>query len=127
MPRNMPRNMPRKLPITLYEVESKGRYHEHWLASSHLDAARRAISHAQELGQTLDRVDVSAMVEPEDAGEGGLVYVVNDTRTFAIERGRVRRADQPDEPRARQQCEQPSGDSRASKRAVPQESAARHS
>ena len=115
MPRNMPRNMPRKLPITLYEVESKGRYHEHWLASSHLDAARRAFSHAQECGQTLNRVDVSAMVEPEGAGEGGLVYVVNDTRTYAVERGRVRRADPHDEPGARQQCERPSSDNRTSK------------
>ena len=97
----MPRNMPRKHPITLYEVESKGRYHEHWLAWSHLDAARRAFSHAQECGQTLDHVDVSAMVEPEDAGEGGLVYVVNDTRTYAIERGRIRRTDPHDEPGAR--------------------------
>jgi hypothetical protein len=92
--------MPRKHSITLYEVESKGRYHEHWLASSHLDAARRSFSHAQECGQTLDRMDVSAMVEPEDAGEGGLVYVVNDTRTFGIDRGHVRRADPPDEPGA---------------------------
>jgi len=117
--------MPRKHFITLYEVESKGCYHEHWLASSHLDAARRAVSHAQECGQTLDHVDVSAMVEPEDAGEGGLVYVVNDTKTYAIEHGRVRCADPHDEPGARQQRERPSSDNRASKRAVPQESAAR--
>jgi len=123
----MPRNMPRRHSITLYEVESKGRHHEHWLAWSHLDAARRAFSHAEECGQTLDHVDVSAMVEPEGAGEGGLVYVVNDTRTYAVERGRIRRADPPDEPGARQQCEQPSSDNRASKRAVPQESAARSS
>ena len=39
--------MPKKQSITLYEVENKGRYHEHWLASSPLDAARRAIAHAQ--------------------------------------------------------------------------------
>lgn len=79
--------------MTLYEIECKGRYHEHWLAVSALDAARRAFSHAQECGLTLDRVDVSSMVQPEDAGKGGLVYVVNDTRTYAILRGRVRRAD----------------------------------
>jgi len=85
--------MPKKHSITLYEVESKGRYHEHWLAISHLDAAQRAISHAQELGLTLDRVDVSLMVPPEDSRKGGLVYVVNDTRTYGIEHGRVRRAD----------------------------------
>jgi hypothetical protein len=97
--------MPKEHSITLYEVESKGRYHEHWLAVSHLDAAQRAISHAQELGLKLDRVDVSSMVHPEDSRKGGLVYVVNDTRTYAIDRGRVRRADSPDEPHARQQCE----------------------
>jgi len=111
----MPRNMPRKHPITLYEVESKGRYHEHWLASSHLGAARRAFSHAEECGLKLDRIEVSAMVQPEDASKGGLVYVVNDTRTYAIEHGRVRRADPPDEPGARQQCERPSSDNRTSK------------
>ena len=98
--------MPKKHSITLYEVENKGRYHEHWLALSPADAARRATAHAQECGQALDHVDVSSMVQPEDAGKGGLVYVVNDTRTYAIERGRVRRADPPDEPHARQQCEQ---------------------
>ena len=98
--------MPKKHTITLYEVENKGRYHEHWLAVSHLDAAQRAISHAQELGLTLDRVDVSSMVQPEDSGKGGLVYVVNDTRNYAVVRGRVRRADPLDEPHARQQCEQ---------------------
>ena len=95
--------MPKKHSITLYEVENKGRYHEHWLASSWLDAARRAFAHAQECSLQLDHVDVSSMVPPEDSRKGGLVYVVNDTRTYTIERGRVRRADQP---RARQQCEQ---------------------
>ena len=85
--------MTKNRAITLYEVENKGRYHEHWLAISHLDAAQRAISHAQELGLTLDRVDVSLMVPPEDSRKGGLVYVVNDTRTYAIRQGRVRRAD----------------------------------
>ena len=98
--------MPKKRSITLYEVENKGRYHEHWLAASHLDAAQRAISHAQELGLTLDRVDVSSMVPPEDQMKGGLVYVLNDTRNYAVVRGRVRRADPPDEPSARQQREQ---------------------
>ena len=98
--------MSRKHSITLYEVENKGRYHEHWLAWSHLDAAQRAISHAQELGLTLDRVDVSSMVPPEDQRKGGLVYVLNDTRNYAVVRGRVRRADPPAEPRARRQCEQ---------------------
>lgn len=81
--------MPKKNSITLYEVQCKGRYHEHWLAHSALDAARRAFSHAQELGLKLDRVDVSSMVQPEEAGKGGLVYVANDTMTFAVERGRV--------------------------------------
>ena len=99
--------MPKKHSITLYEVENKGRYHEHWLASSPLDAARRAISHAQECGLKLDRVDVSSMVQPEDARKGGLVYVANDTRIYAVDRGRVRRADPP------------GSDNRASKRTVP--------
>ena len=98
--------MPKKPHITLYEVEDKGRYHEHWLAWSHLDAARRAVSHARELGLTLDRVDVSSMVPPEESTKGGLVYVANDTRTYAMVRGRVRRAKPPDEPSARQQCKQ---------------------
>lgn len=87
--------MPRKHSITLYEVENKGCCHEHWLAATALDAARRAVAHAQECGLTLDRVDVSTMVPPEDASRGGLVYVANDTRTYAIERGRVRRVDPP--------------------------------
>jgi hypothetical protein len=90
--------MPRRHSITLYEVESKGCYHEHWLASSHLDAARRAFSHAQECGLKLDHVDVSSMVEPEDADEGGLVYVVNDTKTFDVERGRINPIGQSSEP-----------------------------
>jgi hypothetical protein len=90
--------MPKKHSITLYEVENQGRYHEHWLAASALGAARRAVAHAQECGLELDRVDVSAMVQPEDASRGGLVYVANDTRTYAIERGRVRRVDRPGEP-----------------------------
>ncbi|MCY2928816.1 MAG: hypothetical protein NTV86_04855, partial [Planctomycetota bacterium] len=76
--------MPRTHSITLYEVENKGRYHQHWLATSPLDAARRAISHARELGLTLDRVDVSSMVQPEDPRKGGLVYVDNDTRAYTI-------------------------------------------
>jgi hypothetical protein len=97
--------MPKEHSIALYEVESKGRYHEHWLASSPLDAAKRAFGHARECGLKLDRLDVSSMVQPEDSRRGGLVYVANDTRTYAIERGPVRRADPPDEPRARQQCE----------------------
>lgn len=87
--------MPRKHSITLYEVENKSRYHQHWLATSPLDAARRAISHAQELGLALDRLDVSSMVQPEETTKGGLVYVANDTRTYTIERGRVRRAAPP--------------------------------
>ena len=85
--------MPKKPSITLYEAENKGCYHEHWLAFSHFDAVRRAISHAQELGLTLDRVDVSSMVTPEHAGKDGLVYVLNDTRTFVIQHGRVKRID----------------------------------
>ena len=76
--------MPKKHLITLYEVENKGRYHEHWLAASFLDAAERAISHAQECGLKLDRVEVSSMVPPDDTGKGGLVYVANDTRAFAL-------------------------------------------
>ena len=94
--------MAKKHSITLYETENKGRYHEHWLAVSYLDAAQRAISHAQELGVTLDRVDVSSMVPPEDQRKGGLVYVLNDTRNYAVVRGRVRRADPPAEPRGQQ-------------------------
>ena len=82
--------MPPKPSITLYEVERKGRYHEHWLAWSHLDAAQRAISHARELGLSLDGVTVSAMVYPEAAGEGGLVYVVSRSVTCAVVSGRVR-------------------------------------
>ena len=77
--------------ITLYEVEKKGCYHEHWLAFSHADAARRAVSHAQEIGLALDRVDVSSMVPPEEDSKGGLAYVLNDTRTFVVHHGRVRR------------------------------------
>jgi hypothetical protein len=92
--------------MVLYETEQEGSYHEHWLAFSALDAARRAFAHARECGLKLDRVEVSSMVQPEDSRKGGLVYVVNDTRTYAIERGRVRRSDQPGDPRARQQCEQ---------------------
>jgi hypothetical protein len=99
--------MPKKHSITLYEVENKGRYHEHWLAASPLDAARRAISHAQECGLKLDRVDVSLMVQPEDTNNGGLVYVLNDTTTYAGVRRRVRLAAPPDDPRARQKCKQP--------------------
>jgi len=76
--------MPKKHSITLYEVEDNGRYHEHWLATSFLDAAERAMSHARECGLKLDRVKVSSMVPPEDTGKGGLVYVVNDTRVFAL-------------------------------------------
>jgi len=56
--------MPKKPSITLYEAERKSLYHQHWLAFRHLDAARRATSHAQELGMKLDRVDVSSMVPP---------------------------------------------------------------
>ena len=93
--------MPKKPSITLYEVETKGRYHEHWLARSPADAARRAVSHAVECGLTLDCVEVSSMVQPEGVGKGGLVYVVNDTRTFAIERGRIKRIDPPSERRSR--------------------------
>jgi hypothetical protein len=76
---------------TLYEVESEGRYHEHWLAFSPLDAARRAVSHARECGLAPDRLDVSSMVQPEDARKGGLVYVANDTRTYFVSQGRVKR------------------------------------
>ena len=84
--------MPKKHSITLYEVENKGLCHEHWLASSALDAARRAIAHAKECGLAMDRVHVSSMVQPEDSSKGGPMYVVNDTRTYAIKYGRVKRA-----------------------------------
>ena len=90
--------MPEKHLITLYEVESDDRYYEHWLAESHLDAARLAILRAPELGMTLDRVEVSTMVPPEDLRNGGLVYVWNNTRTYAIERGRLRRVNPSDDP-----------------------------
>ncbi len=66
-----------------------------------MDAAKRAISHAAESGLKLDRVDVSSMIQPENADKGGLVYVVNDTRTFAFERGRIKRIDVPIGPRSR--------------------------
>jgi hypothetical protein len=87
--------MPKKHSITLYEVENQGRYHEHWLAASPLDAARRAVAHAAEIGVPLDAVEVSTMAPPEDTSNGGLVYVANDTRTYAVVRGRVRRISQP--------------------------------
>jgi len=77
--------------MTLYEAEKKGSYHEHWLAFSPSDAARRAFAHAEERGLVLDRVDVSAMTEPQDRSRGGLVYVKNDTRSYAAVRGRLRR------------------------------------
>ena len=77
--------------MTLYEVEKKGSYHEHWLAFSPSDAAQRAIVHAKECGLTLDRVDVSSMTEPEERSRGGLVYVKNDTRSYAVVHGRLRR------------------------------------
>jgi hypothetical protein len=83
--------MAKKPSITLYEAERRRLYHQHWLAFSHLDAAQRAISHAQELGVTLDRVDVSSMVPPESEGKGGIVYVVNDTRTYVVRHGRITR------------------------------------
>jgi hypothetical protein len=79
--------------MKLFEVECKGRYHQHWLASSSLDAARRGVSHAQELGVVLGRVDVSSMWSPDDATKGGIVYVANDTRTYAIIGGRMKRID----------------------------------
>ena len=66
--------------MKMYETEWLS-YHEHWRAMSHLDAARRAYAHAAEIGHRLPRVSVSAMTEPEGDG-GGLVYVVNDTRTY---------------------------------------------
>jgi hypothetical protein len=79
-----------------YEVEKKGAYHEHWLAFSHLDAARRALSHAKELGLTPGHLSVSSMVLPENAGKGGLVYVLNDTRSYTVVHGRLRPTDLPD-------------------------------
>ena len=90
--------MPKNHCIKLYEVECKGRYHEHWLAWSHIDAARRAISHAQEVGLKLDGVKVSSMVQTEDHAKGGLVYVLNDTRNYAVVRGRLVRSSQPVKP-----------------------------
>jgi hypothetical protein len=75
--------------LSLYETEHKGIYHEHWLAPSAFAAAKGAIDHARECGLALDRVDVSTMVFPEDS-KTGLVYVANDTRTFAVVRGRLK-------------------------------------
>ena len=43
--------MPKKRSITLYEAETKGRYHQHWLAWSHLDAAQRANSRISGLAE----------------------------------------------------------------------------
>jgi hypothetical protein len=83
--------LPAKHRCRVYEVERKGHYHQHWLAFSPLDAARRAVSHARECGLTLDRMDVSSMVQPEDARKGGLVYVVNDTTTYIVSQGRLKR------------------------------------
>ena len=83
--------MPGNRRITLYEVEQAGACHEHWLADSHLDAARRAVSHAREIGVSLDRVDVSTMFPPEDRSHGGIVFVANDTRNYVVVHGRVRR------------------------------------
>jgi hypothetical protein len=91
----------------LFEVEQLGVYHEHWLAGSHLDAARRAVTHAGEIGVTLDRLDVSTMSLPEDRGKGGIVYVANDTRTYAVTHGRLRRVDPSDEQGARSQGGRP--------------------
>jgi hypothetical protein len=88
--------MQRCKPTKLFEVEQPGAYHEHWLADSHLDAARRAVSHAGEIGVTLDRLDVSSMSPPEDRSKGGIVYVANDTRTYVVVHGRVRRVDPSD-------------------------------
>ena len=99
-------HMPNNHSVRLYEVEKKGSYHEHWLAHSPLDAARRAFSHAQELDLALDRVDVSSMVPPEDQAKGGLVYVLNDTRNYAVVDGRVRRSESLDEPRTQRRGEQ---------------------
>ena len=82
---------------TLYEVESKGRYHEHWLAPSHLDAAKWAF---QEEELTGGRMFVSRMQAPEDDTHGGLVYVVNDTKCFELCNGQIKRirADMPQVP-----------------------------
>jgi hypothetical protein len=77
--------------MRLFEVECKGRYHQHWLASSFLDAARRAVSHAPEQDVVLGRLDVSSMWPPDDATKGGIVYVANDTRTYAVIGGRLKR------------------------------------
>lgn len=66
----------------LYEVEGSRVYHEHWLAVSHLDAARRAFDHAVEKGVNPEYMLVSSMALPDDPSNGGLVYVVNDTRTY---------------------------------------------
>ena len=96
-----------KTHMTLYEVEAKrADYHQHWLASSTLDAARRAIAHAQECGLILDQVSVSTMVQPEDSSKGGLVYVVHGIRRYAIKHGRIRRVDPSGKPRVRQRHEQ---------------------
>lgn len=82
--------MRKKDSMTLYEVEGDGRYHEHWLAASFLDAARRGLSHAKELGLAPERISVSSMVPPKDAGRGGLIYVLNDTISYTAVHGRLR-------------------------------------
>jgi len=78
--------------MTLFEVELKGVYHEHWWAESHLDAARRAFSHADEAGVCPDRLDVSSMIEPgEPQVTGGIVFVLNDTRAYKLVKNRCKR------------------------------------
>jgi len=98
--------MPQTRHMTLYEVQKNGYYHARWLAASPMDAARRAISHAQECGVKLDCLDVSSMAQPEDPGKGGLAYVVNDARAHVVERGRVRRTDLSDGSGVRQKGRQ---------------------
>jgi hypothetical protein len=75
--------------MRLFEVEYGQEFHEHFWARDHQDAAQRAFDLARENQHTLHTVYVSAMVEPPDwvAGDrskGGLVYVSNDTVTFAL-------------------------------------------
>jgi hypothetical protein len=94
--------MRRKSPMTLYEVTAApGGYHEHWLARSPLDVARRAVSHAAECNLALHSVNVASMTPPANRGKGGLVYVMNDTRTYAVVRGSIRRAGLPGRTSAR--------------------------
>jgi hypothetical protein len=71
----------------LYEVilrdGKRNTYYIHWRAKTHLQAAKDSLDYAAENHITVTTVEVSTMTEP-DAGRPGLVYVVNDTRTYQL-------------------------------------------